>query len=505
METVLKDQTAGRAGVPAPGGEHYDFLIVGAGVSGIGAACNLRKRFPEATFAIIDAMAGFGGTWWTHRYPGARSDSDLYTYGYSFKPWRGQSIATADEIRTYLSEVIAENDLAPHIRYQHKLTEAKWSSQDQRWTLTVVRADTGETLTLIARFLWMCAGYYDHGTGYTPKWRGMEDFKGKVAHPQHWPEDLDCADKRVVVIGSGATAATLIPALADTVRHITMLQRSPTFFSADPRAHPLEEPLRALKLPDEWMHEIMRRAHIARGAEIVRMSFEQPDDLRAFFIDQARARLPEGFDIDRHFNPAYRPWQQRIAITPDGDLYAAIRSGKASVVTDTIERFDATGIQLGSGAHLEADIIVTATGFNMQLFGGVPFSVDGAPVDFTERVTWRGVMMEGVPNMAYVMGYFRSSWTLRADLISDLMCRIIDHMQRDGHAVVEPRLTEADAGMPRLPWMDPDNFNAGYVMRSQERLFRQGDRAPWTHLLEYAEEASTLPAVQPDEPALTYR
>ncbi|MEW6641730.1 MAG: NAD(P)/FAD-dependent oxidoreductase [Pseudomonadota bacterium] len=494
-----------RETAPSAGAEHFDCLIIGAGISGIGAAYHLRQRFADSRFAVLDAMDGFGGTWWTHRYPGARSDSDLYTYGYGFKPWRGHSIATADEIRAYLSEVIEDNGLAPHIRYGHKVTAADWSSRDRRWTLKVTNTRSGETLTFTTRFLWMCAGYYDHSKGYTPQWPGMQDFKGELVHPQHWPQDLDCTGKRVVVIGSGATAATLIPSLAASVSHVTMLQRSPTFFSAEPRAHPLEAPLRALDLPEDWTHEIMRRAHIARNAEVVRMSFEQPEGLRAFLIEQARTHLPEGFDVAKHFNPAYRPWQQRVAVVPDGDLFAAIRSGKASVVTDTIERFDATGILLASGEHLDADIVVTATGFNMLLFGGVPFSLDGETVDFTERVTYRGVMIEGVPNMAYTMGYFRSSWTLRADMVCDLVCRVIEHMRQEGRSVVEPRLASADADMPRRSWMDEANFNAGYVTRAQQHLFRQGDRHPWTHLMEYAEERAVLPAVQPEEEALAYR
>ncbi len=489
---------------PVADGSSFDFLIVGAGISGIGTAHYLRQRFPEDRFAILDAMDGFGGTWWTHRYPGARSDSDLYTYGYAFKPWRGNSIATADEIQRYLGEVIEEDGLAPHMHYGHRLTAANWSSEDQRWTLQVTRTGSGETLTLHTRFLWMCAGYYDHEQGYTPEWPGLDTFQGRLVHPQHWPEKLDTAGKRVVVVGSGATAATLIPALVDSVAHVTMLQRSPTFFAAEPWAHELEAPLRALDLPDEWMHEIMRRAHLAKNAEVVRMSFDQPDELRAFLIEQTRAHLPEGFDVDQHFNPSYRPWQQRVAVVPEGDLFAAIRSGKASVVTDRIERFDATGVQLASGEHLDADIIVTATGFNLKLFGGVPFSVDGAPVDFTQRVTYRGVMIEGVPNMAYLMGYFRASWTLRVDLVCDLVCRPIEHMRANGQSVVTPTLGGDAAGMPRLPFMDPDNFNAGYVVRSQHRMFRQGDRHPWRHALEYHEECVLLPAVQPAESALAY-
>lgn len=486
-------------------GEHFDYLVIGAGISGIGAAYYMGQRFPGSRFAVLDAMGGFGGTWWTHRYPGARSDSDLYTYGYAFKPWPGSSIATADEIRKYLHEVIEENGLAPHIHYGHRVQSANWSSQDQRWTVEVTRTGSDETLTLTTRFLWMCSGYYDHAQSYTPQWPGMDSFQGRVVHPQHWPQDLDCTGQRVVVIGSGATAATLIPALADRVEHVTMLQRSPTFFSAQPRAHPLEGPLRALDLPDDWIHEIMRRAHLARGAEVVRMSFEKPQDLRTVLIDQARALLPEGFDVDKHFSPRYRPWQQRLALIPDGDLFAAIRSGKASVVTDTIECFDATGIQLTGGERLDADIVVSATGFNLNVLGGVPFSVDGEAVDFSQRVAWRGMMVEGIPNMAYVMGYFRSSWTLRLDMVCDLVCRVLEHMQAQGHGQVVPTVRSEDADMPRLLWMDPENFNAGYVQRAQHRMFRQGDRHPWKNGMEYYEEKTLLPAVPPDDSTLAYR
>jgi len=486
------------------GGSHFDFLIVGAGISGIGAACYLRRRFAGCSFAIVEAKEDFGGTWHTHRYPGARSDSDLYTYGYSFKPWSGRSIATADEIRNYLAETIAENDLAAHIRYRHKVTQAQWCSQQKRWTLHLTRTDTGQTLTLSANFLWMCQGYYQHEQGYTPQWPGFADFGGTVIHPQRWPEGEDCAGQRVLVIGSGATAATLIPALAQTAQHITMLQRSPTFYFAEPWAHELEGPLRALEIPDAWVHEIMRRAHIARSAEVVRLSFEEPETLRQALLEQARARLPEGFDIDKHFNPRYRPWQQRIALLPDGDLFTAIREGKASVVTDQIDHFDARGVVLASGQRLDADVLITATGFNLCLFGGVQFSVDGQVLNLREHVTWRGLMMEGVPNMAFMMGYLRSSWTLRVDLVCDLVCRIIEHMRAQGMHVVTPRLRAEDADMARLPWSDPDNFNAGYILRSQHLMFRQGDRAPWQQGIEYTQERTLLPAVQPHESALAY-
>jgi cyclohexanone monooxygenase len=484
---------------------HFDFLIIGAGISGLGAACHLRRHFADSSLAILEAMDGFGGTWWTHRYPGARSDSDLYTYGYDFKPWRGRSIATADEIRAYLAEVIEENGLAPRIRYGHKVTSARWSSQESHWTVQATNTGTGESLTVTAGFLWMCAGYYDHDRGYTPEWPGMSNFQGRIVHPQHWPQDLDYTGKRVVVIGSGATAATLIPNMAETAGHVTMLQRSPTFFASEPREHPLEAQLRPLQLPDAWMHEIMRRAHIAKTGAVVQAAYEHPEELRAYLIEQTRAHLPEGYDVGKHFNPRYKPWQQRIAVVPDGDLFAAIRTGRASVVTDTIECFDATGICLTSGEHLDADIVVTATGFNMQLMGGVPFSIDSKPVDFSKHVTWRGVMVQGVPNLAYTQGYFRWSWTLRADLVSDLVCRVIAHMRAEGHSVVEPTLRAQDADMPRHPWTDPDNINAGYMLRAQDRLLRQGDRAPWQQLMEYAEERVVLPAVEPLEEALSYR
>lgn len=485
--------------------QDFDVLIIGAGISGLGAASQLRQRFPDRSFCLLEAMPGFGGTWWTHRYPGARSDSDLFTYGYGFKPWTGRAIASAEEIRAYLDEVISENDLAPHIRYGHQVQSAAWSSDTHRWTLTVTREGAGESQTFSTAFLWVCAGYYDHEQGYTPQWATLKDFQGQVVHPQHWPQDLSCEGRRVVVIGSGATAATLIPSLADQAAHVTMLQRSPTFFAAEPWEHPLAAQLRPLHLPDDWFHEIMRRAFVARSDEVIRLSFEQPEALRALLLDDVRARLPEGYDLDRHFNPRYRPWQQRIAKVPDGDLFQALCTGRASVVTDTIERFDAQGIELASGERLDADIIVTATGFNLKVFGGIRFEVDGVPVDWPERVTYRGMMIEGVPNMAYTQGYFRSSWTLRADLVCDWVCRLLAHLREQGHAMVVPTVPEADAGMPRRPWSEADNFNAGYVMRAQSRLFGQGDRHPWKHGLEYAEERVILPGASLQDEALRYR
>ena len=356
-----------------------------------------------------------------------------------------------------------------------------------------------------ADFLWMCPGYYNHAKPYRPLWPGMAEFQGMVIHPQRWPEDLDLAGKRVVVIGSGATAATLIPAIAGSAEHVTMLQRSPTYYFAPPTTHELAVMLAPLDLPDEWMHEIMRRQYMMQFDWLARTSFEAPDELHTFLIESMRPLLPEGFDIDKHFTPRYRPWQQRIAMVPDGDLFTALREGKASIVTDTIETFTEHGIRVSSGEEIPADIIVTATGFNMSVLGDVAFTVDDEPVDFTEHVTWRGIMINGLPNMAYVFGYFRHSWTLRVDLVSDLVIRLLNNMQDKGATMVVPTLRPEDADMQLRPFSDPENFNSGYVMRSQHILFKQGDREPWTHMLEHDEEREILPKADLDDGTLVYR
>jgi monooxygenase len=484
---------------------HVDVLIVGAGVSGLGAAHHLRDQLPDRTFVILDAQDNRGGTWWTHRYPGVRSDSDLFTYGYRFKPWRGPSIAAGEEILAYLDEVIDEDDLGPHIRYQHRVTTASWSTADRRWTVEATRGEGGQRLRYTASFLWMCQGYYNHARPYRPRWEGMDRFQGLIVHPQRWPEDLDLTGKRVVVIGSGATAATLIPAIAEEAEHVTMLQRSPSYYLARPATDELAVTLRALDVPDEWTHEILRRQHMAQTHQVARMSAEAPGELHTFLIESMRPLLPEGFDIDKHFTPRYRPWQQRIAVTPDGDLFAALRAGKASIVTDTIEAFTSRGIKVSSGEEIPADIIVSATGFNLSVFGDVAFTVDGAPVDFTEHVTWRGIMISAVPNMAYVFGYFRHSWTLRVDLVSDLVVRLMANMRDNGATMVVPTLRPEEADMPLRPWSDPEDFNPGYVMRAQHILFKQGDREPWTHLLEHQEERDILPKADLGDGTLAYR
>ena len=484
---------------------HVDVLIVGAGVSGIGAAHHLQERFPDRTFVVLEAQDDRGGTWWTNRFPGIRSDSDLFTYGYRFKPWRGPSIAAGQEILNYLDEVIEEDDLKQHIRYHHRVTGVAWSTDDRRWTVDVTRGDTGERLRLTTDFLWMCQGYYDHEKPYQPRWDGMDRFQGRIVHPQQWPEDLDYTGKRVVVIGSGSTASTLVPALAKKAAHVTMLQRSPSYYFAPPTTHELAVQLEPLDLPEEWTHEILRRQYLSQYHWLAKTSLESPDELHAFLIDSIRPLLPEGFDIEKHFTPGYRPWQQRIAIVPDGDFFEAIREGKASMVTDTIEEFTETGIRVSSGEEIEADIVVTATGFNLSAFGDIPFTVDGEAVDFTQRITWRGIMISGVPNMAYVFGYFRHSWTLRADLVSDLVIRLMENMQLKDATMVVPTLRPEDSDMQIRPWSDPENFNSGYVMRSQHVLFKQGDREPWTHMLEHDEEQEILPKADLDDGTLVYR
>jgi len=487
------------------GAGHFDVLIVGAGVSGIGVARHLQDAFPDRTFVILDTQDNRGGTWWTHRYPGVRSDSDLFTYGYRFKPWRGPSIAAGGEILAYLDEGIEESDLGRHIRYRHRVTAARWSTEERRWTVEVAQLDTGAPLRFTARFLWMCSGYYNHARPYQPRWEGMDRFRGLVVHPQGWPQDLDLTGKRVIVIGSGATAATLIPAIAGQAEHVTMLQRSPTYFFTPPRNNELAETLRGLDTPEEWTHEILRRFYTQQTNWLARTAREAPEVVHTFLMESIRPLLPEGFDVDRHLTPRYRPWQQRIAIVPDGDFFAALRTGKVSIVTDTIETFTEQGIKVTHGEEIPADVVVTATGFNLSLLGDVAFTVDGEPVDFTKRVTWRGIMLEGLPNLAYVFGYFRHSWTLRVDLVSDLVVRLLAVMQEKGATMVVPRLRPEETDMELLPWVDPENFNPGYIMRSQHLLFKQGDREPWTHLLELEEEREILPRVDLDDGSLVYR
>ena len=483
--------------------EHFDVLIVGAGISGVGGAYHLSTQRPGTRFVVLETQDSFGGTWLTHTYPGIRSDSDLYTFGYRFKPWTGTPIASAVEIRNYMGEVIAENDLGQHIRYGHKITAASWSSTDNQWTISATQTDTGKALTFTANFLWMCQGYFRHDKGYTPEWEGMADFTGQIVHPQSWPKDLDYTGKKVVVIGSGATAATLVPAIAEDCDHITMLQRSPTFFIPGRNAIELADTLRALDIDETWIHEIVRKQILLNGATFAKRAFEEPETVREELLAGVRAFLPED-QVAKHFTPTYRPWRQRVAFIPDGDLFQGLKSGKASVVTDEIERFTPNGIQLKSGETLEADIIITATGFDLSVLGDIAFVVDGVPLDFGKTVTYRGMMFTGVPNMVWVFGYFRASWTLRADLVGDFVCKLLAHMQAKGAKRVTPALRPEDRDMPLLPWIDPENFNPGYLMRGMHLLPKSGPKPEWQHSQDYWAEKDQIPLIDLDDAVFVY-
>ena len=484
--------------------EEFDVLIVGAGISGVGGAYHLTKQRPGTSFVVLDGLDSFGGTWWMHRYPGIRSDSDLHTFGYRFKPWTGPPIASAEEILKYMGDVIEENDLDRHIRYNHRITSAQWSSVDNRWTITATRTDTGEQRFFTANFLWMCQGYYRHSEGYTPEWPGMEAYQGDIVHPQTWPEDLEYAGKNVVVIGSGATTATLVPAIAADCEHVTVLQRSPTYFIPGRNKIELAETLRELDVDEEWIHEIVRRKILHDQAKFTRRSFEEPEKVKQELLDGVRSILGPEYDMESHFTPSYRPWRQRIAFVPDGDLFHGIASGKASVVTDEIERFTEHGILLKSGEELQADIIVTATGFNMSVLGDIDFAIDGKPLDFSETVNYRGMMFTGVPNLLWVFGYFRASWTLRADLLSDFVCRLLAHMEESGSKRVSVTLRPEDEDMDLLPWIDPENFNPGYLMRAMSLLPKRGDKPEWQHTQDYWREKDDIPAINLNAPEFLY-
>jgi cation diffusion facilitator CzcD-associated flavoprotein CzcO len=483
--------------------EHFDVLIVGAGISGVGGAYHLTHQRPGTSFVVLEALESFGGTWLTHKYPGIRSDSDLYTFGYRFKPWVGAPIASAAEIRKYMDEVIAENDLAPHIRYGHTIKAASWSSADNLWTVEAVRAHTGETARFTTNFLWMCQGYYRQSEGYTPDWEGLTDFKGRIVHPQTWPDELDLKGKRVVVIGSGATAATLVPAIAADCEHVTVLQRSPTYFIPGRNANELADTLNELDIDPNWTHEIVRRKILHDQAAFTRRAFDEPETVKQELLAGVSMFLPQE-EVAEHFTPRYRPWRQRIAFVPDGDLFQGLKSGRASMVTDEIDRFVPEGIRLKSGKTLEADVVITATGFNLNVLGDIDFYIDNEPLVFADTVTYRGMMFTGVPNLVWVFGYFRASWTLRADLVADFVCRLLGHMAAHGKKRVTPRLRPQDQDMPLSPWMDPENFNPGYLMRGMHLLPRRGDKAEWQHSQDYWAEKDEIPKIDLDDAAFDY-
>jgi cation diffusion facilitator CzcD-associated flavoprotein CzcO len=485
--------------------EHIDVLIVGAGISGVCGAYYMQQNCPDIPFTIFEAEDSFGGTWWTHRSPGIRSDSDLHTFGYGFKPWVGPPIATAQEILSYMGEVIDENDIARHVRYRHKILTADWSYEDSLWTIEAVRLDTDEAVRITCNFLWMCQGYYRHNEGYTPDWEGMDDYKGRVAHPENWPADISYEGKNVVVIGSGATAATVVPAMAESAVHVTMLQRSPTYFRTGRNAIEIAETLRELQVDETWVHEITRRKIMQEQSAFTQKCIAEPEAVSELLLGELRKVLGPDYDIEKHFTPSYRPWRQRIAFVPDADLFESIAAGKASVVTDAIERFTEQGILLKSGQELQADLVVTATGFNMTMMGDIAFSIDGKPLDFHDTVTYRGTMFTGVPNLAWVFGYFRASWTLRSELVAEFVCRMLMHMRETGVWSVEPQLRPSEQGLPQLPWIDDENFNPNYLKRALDILPKRGTSREWQHTQDHWKERDEFPAIDLEDEVFVYR
>ncbi len=484
--------------------EHVDVLIIGAGISGLGAACHLQNDCDNKSYLVLEGRDSIGGTWDLFRYPGIRSDSDLYTFGFDFKPWHGQPIATAPEILGYLREVVEENNLAPNIRFNQWVSKADWSTRDARWTVTV--ESDGETRQYCGNFLFMCQGYYNYEAGYLPDFPGQEDFAGTLIHPQKWPEDLDYTGKKMVVIGSGATAATILPAVADKVAHVTQLQRSPSYYMALDNSVEDEmiKELRAIDTPLEWIHGIKRRKMLEFGRELTARSLSEPDVVREELIAAAREALPEGYDVEKHFAPAYGPWKERLCLLPDGDMFSAIKSGKASVATDHIERFTQTGIQLKSGEFLEADIIVAATGIELCGMGNIEYRIDGQLTSIPEKFTYRGVMISDMPNLAWIFGYIRTSWTMRSDMIAHYICRLLNHMDEIGVQQCTPRLRSADQGMNGKGYIDPDDFSPGYMRRGIHRLPRQSDSGLWTNSQDYYTEKDELPQASFDDGALVF-
>jgi cation diffusion facilitator CzcD-associated flavoprotein CzcO len=459
--------------------EHVDVLVVGAGISGVGAAYYLQRDVPDKTFAILEAREDLGGTWDLFRYPGIRSDSDLHTFGYAFKPWTDdKAIAEGPKIKDYIRETAEENGIAEKIRFGHKVRSASWSSDEARWTVEVEHA--GETFAITADWLFSCCGYYSYEHGHTPEIPGLDRFAGPVVHPQFWPEDLDHRGKRVVVIGSGATAVTLLPAMADTGAHVTMLQRSPTYIISLPAEDKLANRLRKL-LGEKRAYRYIRARNIRRQAMFYALSKKRPQLIRKLLRFFTRRQLPSGFAVDTHFKPRYDPWDQRLCLVPDGDLFRVLREGTAEIVTGEIETVTEHGIRLRSGQTLEADVIVTATGLDLEVFGGIGLTVDGAPVEMPDRFAYKGVMLSDVPNFSYVIGYSNASWTLRVDLACAYVCRVLAALDRRGADVAVPELD--DPGMERRPVLD---LASGYVQRSIHRFPSAGSEGPWTMPMNFA-------------------
>jgi len=477
--------------------DHFDVIIVGAGLSGIGAACHLQRRSPGKNYAILEARQAIGGTWDLFRYPGIRSDSDMFTLGYNFKPWVGEkSITDGASIRHYVEETARENGVDRHIRFGHAVKALEWSTEDQRWTVRCEQG--GQPVVLSANWIIMGSGYYRYDEGYTPNFPGLEDFGGTVVHPQHWPETLDYAGKRAIVIGSGATAMTLVPAMAETGAQVTLLQRSPTYVASVPAKDAVANRLRKL-LPKRLAYSAVRAKNIVVGMVRFKLIRKYPGKARDGLLRMVRDALGPDYDVETHFTPRYNPWDQRLCAVPDSDLFAAIKSGKVEMVTDTIDRFTEDGIALASGRELKADIVVTATGLNMQMLGGASLSVDGVTVEPFKTMMYKGMMIGGVPNLSYMVGYNNASWTLKADLSAEQTCRIINHMTKRGATQATPVLDPAQ--------MTDDNFfglKAGYIERALETVPKQGATHPWRVHHNYARDYAALKFGKVDDGVLTF-
>lgn len=473
-----------------------DVVIVGAGLSGIGAAYHLQENCPQKSYVILEGRDSLGGTWDLFRYPGIRSDSNMLTMAYSFKPWGGtKTTAEGSSILNYVRETAVENGIEARIRYGQQVTRAEWSSEDATWT---IQTGTGERY--ICNFLLLCAGYYSYKEGYSPEFKGRERFNGTIVHPQAWPDELDYAGKQIVVIGSGATAVTLIPELAKEAAHVVMLQRSPTYMRALPDEDPFAVTLRKF-LPERWAYRLTRWRSIAFGQIFYRQTRKKPEKVKQQMIEMVRAELPPDYDIETHFTPHYNPWDQRICLVPNGDLFQAIRAGTASVVTDHIDTFTENGILLKSGKSLEADIIITATGLNLEVMGGIDFVVDSKPVDFAETVAYKGMMFSDVPNMVWTFGYISASWTLRVDLTAEYVCRLLNHMDKRGARQCTPRLEDADR-IATQPWIK--DFSSGYMQRSMHLLPKQGVSEPWVNTQNYWRDKKIITRAPIDDGALVF-
>jgi len=463
--------------------EHVDVVVVGAGLSGIGAGYHLKTMSPDRSYVILEGRDGLGGTWDLFKYPGVRSDSDMHTLGFSFKPWtEAKSIADGPSILQYLKQTVAQFGIDKNIRYGQLVTQAQWSTDDAQWTVTSTNKATGVSSTITCSFLFMCSGYYSYKKGHTPEFAGRERFKGTVVHPQEWPLDLDYAGKRVVVIGSGATAVTIVPSMADKAAHVTMLQRSPTYMVSRPDHDVMANRMRKV-LPERMAYNLTRIKNTWRQQLVYNKTRTDPDKVKQLLLGGIKMELGADYDIAKHFTPSYNPWDQRLCLVPNGDFFKSMREGKASVVTDHITSFTETGIQLASGEHLDADIIVTATGLELVTLGEMDFFVDGNQVDFAKTWTYKGFAYSDIPNMASTFGYINASWTLRSDLTAEYVCRLLNHMRKKGVAQCTPRLRDQDGSMKERPWID--GFSSGYIQRMMHRMPRQGDHEPWINPQNY--------------------